>query len=49
MSQSTNALPRKPSTRVPDPDRMSVTAYLVQGSAFIAFLLGLFMLAGFRG
>ena len=30
-------------------ETMSVGAYLLQGSAFIGFLLVLFMLAGFRG
>lgn len=30
-------------------ERMSAGAYLLQGSAFIGFLLFLFILAGFRG
>lgn len=33
----------------PQEEAMSVVAYLLQGSAFIGFLLVLFVLAGFRG
>jgi hypothetical protein len=38
---------REPAHR-PD-ERMSAGAYLLQGTAFIGFLLFLFVLAGFRG
>jgi hypothetical protein len=36
-------------SRQAEPDRMGVAAYLLQGGAFIGFLLVLFVLAGFRG
>lgn len=35
--------------RRPEDERMSTGAYLLQGGAFIGFLLMLFLLAGFRG
>lgn len=35
--------------RRPAEERMSTGAYLLQGGAFIGFLLVLFLLAGFRG
>ena len=34
---------------MPEEEKMGVVAYLLQGGAFIGFLLVLFMLAGFRG
>ncbi|WP_160299770.1 hypothetical protein [Belnapia sp. F-4-1] len=33
----------------PEDERMSAGAYVLQGTAFIGFLLLLFVLAGFRG
>jgi hypothetical protein len=39
---------REPAQQRQD-ERMSAGAYLLQGTAFIGFLLFLFVLAGFRG
>ncbi|RYJ03746.1 MAG: hypothetical protein EON47_02980, partial [Acetobacteraceae bacterium] len=38
-----------PVHQMPEEEKIGVVAYLLQGSAFIGFLLVLFMLAGFRG
>jgi hypothetical protein len=50
MSHATpiTARPARSSAR-PQDERMSAGAYLLQGTAFIGFLLFLFVLAGFRG
>lgn len=41
--------PAAPVQPGPRDEKMSVVAYLLQGGAFIGFLLVLFVLAGFRG
>jgi hypothetical protein len=38
-----------PVRRMPEEEKMGMVAYMLQGSAFIGFLLVLFVLAGFRG
>ena len=43
------AAPAAPARPGPQDEKMSVVAYLLQGTAFIGFLLVLFVLAGFRG
>ena len=43
------AAPAAPVRPRPEDEKLSVLAYLLQGSAFIGFLLVLFVLAGFRG
>jgi hypothetical protein len=47
MSHAAPIVARKPVQH--QDDRMSAGAYLLQGTAFLGFLIFLFVLAGFRG